>query len=146
MPDSFSKKEKQKRKAQKKKEKEARKQARKEEGKGGSWEDMIAYVDEHGNIVDSAPDETVKKEEINAEDIELGIPKKEYSEEDSLFHGRVSFFNDDKGYGFIKDRDSQESYFVHVNNCLQPIAEGDKVEFETERGDKGMVAVKVKKV
>lgn len=146
MADSFSKKEKQKKKAQKKKEKQARKEARKAEDKSGSLEDMMAYVDENGNIVDTPPDETKKKKVIKAEDIELGVPKKETLPDDHLYSGRVTFFNHDKGYGFIKDKNSQESYFVHMNNCKEPIDEGNNVEFEIERGDKGMVAVKVKKV
>jgi cold shock CspA family protein len=144
MADSFSKKEKQKKKAQKKKEKLARKEARKAEDKSGKLEDMLAYVDEYGNIVDAPPDETKKKEEIKAEDIVLGVPTKVHNPEDDIFHGRVSFFNTDKGYGFIKDKNSKESYFVHMNNCQAPIAENDNVEFELERGDRGMVAVKVK--
>lgn len=145
MPDSFSKKEKEKKKAQKRKEKQARKEARKAEDKKSSLEDMMAYVDEYGNIVDTPPDETKKKEEIKAEDIELGY-KREELPEDSMYEGKVSFFNHDKGYGFIKDKNSQESYFVHINNCQEPIDEQDRVQFELERGDKGMVAVKVKKV
>lgn len=146
MADSFSKKEKQKRKAQKKKEKAARKAARQDESKGSSLDDMIAYVDENGMIVDTPPDETQKKKEIDPETIELGVPKKEdLPEEDPIHQGKVNFFNHDKGYGFIKDRNSQESYFVHMNNCQEPIAEGDRVEFEIEPGPKGMVAVKVKK-
>ena len=146
MADSFSKKEKQKRKAQKKKEKQARKEARKAEEKSGSLEDMMAYVDENGNIVDTPPDETKKKKEIKAEDIVLGVPQKEELPDDHVYQGRVTFFNHDKGYGFIKDKNSQESYFVHMNNCKEPIDEGNNVEFETEPGEKGMQAVKVKKV
>lgn len=145
MADSFNKKEQQKKKAQKRKEKEARKEARKaDNNKGSSLDDMIAYVDENGMIVDTPPDQT-NKQEINAEDIELGIPKKEDLPEDSLYYGKVSFFNHDKGYGFIKDKNSQESYFVHMNNCKEPIEEGDRVEFELEKGDRGMSAVQVKK-
>ena len=147
MADSFSKKEQQKRKAQRKKEKQARKEARKSEDKGSSLDDMIAYVDENGMIVDTPPDENKKKVEIKAESIEIGIPKKEdMPEADAELQGTVAFFNDGKGYGFIKDRDTQESYFVHANNCMEPIVEGDRVQFETERGPKGMVAIKVKKI
>ena len=147
MADSFEKKQKEKRKAQKRKEKLARKEARKAEGKSGSFDDMIAYVDEHGNIVDTPPDETKKKEEIKAEDIEIGIPKTESVPlEEQEFQGKVTFFNDSKGYGFIKDRNSQESYFVHMNNCLEPIGENDRVQFELEKGDRGMQAVRVKKI
>ena len=146
MADSFSKKEKEKKKAQKKKEKAARKEARKAQDKSGSLDDMIAYVDENGMIVDEKPDETKKKKEIKAEDIELGIPKKETLPDDHLYEGKVTFFNHDKGYGFIKDKNSQESYFVHMNNCQEPIDENDRVQFELEPGQKGMAAVKVKKI
>ncbi|MBD3636621.1 MAG: cold shock domain-containing protein [Crocinitomicaceae bacterium] len=146
MADSFSKKEKEKKKAQKKKEKLARKEARKSQDKGGDLDDMIAYVDENGVIVDTPPDEK-KKTEVKAENIELGIPKKEDRvEEDPIHQGKVTFFNHDKAYGFIKDKSSQESFFVHMNNCREPITEGDKVEFELEPGQKGMAAVKVKKI
>ena len=145
MADSFSKKEKEKKKAQKRKEKQARREARKAEEKSGKLDDMIAYVDEFGNIVDTPPDETKKKKEIKAEDIEVSIPKSESIPlEEQVFTGKVTFFNDDKGYGFIKDRDSQESYFVHMNNCLQPIVENDRVEFGVEPGQKGLQAVNVK--
>lgn len=146
MADSFSKKEKQKKKALKRKEKLAKKEAKKSDEKSGKLEDMLAYVDENGNIVDSPPDQTTKKKEIKAEDIELGVPKKEFEPVETEFEGRVSFFNDGKGYGFIKDKNSNESYFVHMNNCQEPIVENDRVQFELEKGDRGMVAVKVKKV
>ncbi|UKN02325.1 cold shock domain-containing protein [Paracrocinitomix mangrovi] len=147
MADSFSKKEQQKKKAQKKKEKLARKEERKAQDKGSSLEAMMAYVDENGVIVDTPPDENKKKKTIKAEDIELGIPKSEnLPEEESLYNGRVTFFNDDKGYGFIKDKNSSTSYFVHMNNCQEPIVEGDNVQFLTERGDRGMMAVQVKKI
>lgn len=147
MADSFSKKEKEKKKAQKRKEKQARKESRKAQEKGSSLEDMMAYVDENGQIVDTPPDETKKKKEIKAENIEIGIPKRESVPlEDQTFKGKVTFFNDDKAYGFIKDRDSQESYFVHMNNCLAPIAERDNVEFKLEKGDRGLQAVEVKKI
>ncbi|MCB9224163.1 MAG: cold shock domain-containing protein [Crocinitomicaceae bacterium] len=147
MADSFSKKEKQKIKAQKKKDKQARKDARKAEDKGGSLENMLAYVDENGMIVSAPPDLSKKKKEIKAEEIELGVPKKDDSPvEEVVLSGKVSFFNDGKGYGFIKDKGSQTSYFVHMNNCEEPIVEGDQVQFLLERSDRGMIAVKVKKI
>lgn len=145
MADSFSKKEKEKKKAQKRKEKLARKEARKAEEKSGKLDDMLAYVDEFGNIVDTPPDETQKKKEVKLEDIEVSVPKTESVPlEEQTFEGKVTFFNDDKGYGFIKDIHSQESYFVHMNNCLQPIAENDRVTFGLEPGQKGLQATNVK--
>jgi len=57
--------------------------------------------------------------------------------------GTVKFFNDSKGYGFIKDADSAKEYFVHVNGCKETIQENDEVTFELEEGRKGLNAVNV---
>ena len=140
--ETFGKKEREKKKAKKRKEKEEARLARKEEGKS-SFDDMIAYVDENGMITDTPPDPTAKKK-VKAEDIVLGIPQKDESDFDPVRKGTVSFFNHDKGYGFIKDSDSQESVFVHINNVTEDITEGNKVSFEVEKGLKGPSAVKVK--
>ena len=103
---------------------------------------MIAYVDAYGNVTDTPPD-PAEKEEINAEDIELGIPKKEKLPDDAPRLGIVSFFNDSKGFGFIRDLDSRESIFVHINNVEGEIKEDSKVSFEVEQGPRGLAAVKV---
>lgn len=144
--ETFSKKEKEKKKIQKRKEKLSKKESRKENAGGSSLDDMMAYVDENGVITDTPPDPTKKKKVIKASNIVLGVPKKEDIEIDPVHQGKVAFFNDEKGYGFIKDLESQESYFVHINNTTEPIGEGDKVSFELESGPKGLVAVKVTKV
>jgi cold shock CspA family protein len=143
--ETFGKKEREKKKAKKRKEKEEARLARKESGKS-SFDDMIAYVDENGQIVDTPPDPTVKKEKVKAEDIVLGIPQKDASDDDPVRKGIVSFFNHDKGYGFIKDTDSQDSMFVHINNVLEEINEGNKVTFEVQPGLKGPEATKVQVV
>lgn len=140
---TFSKSEKEKKKRKKREEKALKREERRANAVEGSLENMMAYVDENGQIVDTPPDLT-KKKAIKAEDIQLGVPVKE--EEDPTHEGRVTFFNTDKGYGFIKDFDNQESYFVHVNGLKQPIDEGDKVKFELIRGEKGMNAINVEKV
>ena len=57
--------------------------------------------------------------------------------------GTVKFFNNAKGFGFIKVSDSDEKIFVHSTNLLEEIREDDKVQFEVEKGDKGLSAVKV---
>lgn len=107
---------------------------------------MIAYVDEYGRITDTPPDPTVKKEEIKLEDIEVSVPKKDKSaEEDPMRTGIVSFFNDSKGYGFIKDTMTKESVFVHINDILDEIKEGNLVTFEIGKGPKGLIAKQVKK-
>lgn len=140
--ETYSKKEKEKKRLKKKQDKLVKKEERKT-GSGKSFEDMLAYVDAYGNIVD-APVDNSDVEEINSEDIEIGIPKREDVEpEDVARKGTVTYYNSSKGYGFIKDHVNQESVFVHVNSVLTPIDEGDKVTFETEMGKKGLTAIKV---
>lgn len=142
--ESFNKKNVRSRKEKKRKEKEKKRIARKEEEKKSSLDDMIAYVDEHGRITDAPPDPS-EKEEIEAEDIELGVPTREVNEEDIIRKGIVSFFNDAKGYGFIKDLETKQTIFVHVNNTLEEIREGNLVTYEIGAGQKGPAAMKVKK-
>ena len=143
--ETFNKKETEKNKEKKRKEKEQRKEERKANKGGSSLEEMMAYVDENGNIVSTPPDPT-KKRIIKEEDIEIGVPKQANRPPDLPRKGRVTFFNDSKGYGFIKDLDSQESIFVHINSVIDQIKENDKVTFEVEMGHKGPNAVRVKVV
>jgi cold shock CspA family protein len=130
-----------------KKEKEEKRQIRKETAKKGkSLEEMMAYIDENGNISSTPPDPR-KKKEIKAEDIEIGVPKQiPIDPKDLIRKGTVTFFNESKGYGFIKDQETQQSVFVHVNSCNDPIQERSKVSFEVEMGPKGLSAVNVKLV
>jgi CspA family cold shock protein len=58
--------------------------------------------------------------------------------------GTVKFFNDAKGFGFIKDSESGKEYFVHANGCVDHIRDNDEVTFELEEGRKGLNAVNVK--
>ncbi len=143
MADSWNKKEREKKKQQEKKEKAERKKERKENASDGNNLDaMIAYVDENGNISNVPPDPS-KRKEIKLEDIEIGVP--EYVEVEEEPHtGKISFFNQEKGFGFIKDLKTQESIFVHINNLPGPVKENDKVIFEIGSGPKGPVAINVK--
>jgi cold shock CspA family protein len=145
--ETFGKKEREKKRLKKQKDKAAKREDRKANNlKGTDLDSMISYVDEFGNPTDVPPDPTLKKKAINADDIVLGVPKREDVYEDPIKKGKVAFFNDSKGYGFITELESQEKFFVHVHGLTEPIAEGDKVEFELERGMKGMNAVRVKKI
>ncbi len=58
--------------------------------------------------------------------------------------GTVKFFNDSKGFGFIKDNESNEEIFVHISGLVDDIREDDEVTFETAQGKKGLNAVNVK--
>jgi len=60
--------------------------------------------------------------------------------------GTVKFFNEAKGFGFIKPSDSSEDIFVHVSGIIDEIRQNDVVEYEVERGKKGLNAVNVKLV
>jgi len=143
--DTFSKKEKEKKRLKKRQDKEQKREDRKANSKGGDLENMLAYVDENGHIVDTPPDPK-KKRIIDVESIVIGVAKREDIEVDAVRKGRVEFFNDSKGFGFIKELETQEKFFVHVNGLLEQIRENDMVSFELERGMKGMNAVRVKKV
>ena len=57
--------------------------------------------------------------------------------------GTVKFFNEAKGFGFIKPADSSEDIFVHATGVVGRIRENDKVKFEIEKGKKGLNAVRV---
>jgi cold shock protein len=61
-----------------------------------------------------------------------------------MYKGTVKFFNEAKGFGFIKDSDSTKEYFVHSNGLKDSIREDDEVTFELEEGRKGLNAVNVK--
>ncbi len=143
--ETFGKKEREKKRLKKKKEKEAKKLARKENNmKGSSFDDMISYVDEYGNPTDTPPDHT-KKVKIDPSEIQISTAKQEKVELDPIRDGVVAFYNEGKGYGFITDKETQEKHFFHVNNVIDPVADGMRVSFELEKGAKGMDAVRVKK-
>jgi cold shock CspA family protein len=145
MAESWNKKDREQRKQKARKEKAEKMQERKEKDKKG-YDDMIAYLDENGNLSATPPDPR-KKVEIKLEDIQIGVPEYVPPTQAELTRtGKVTFFNNAKGFGFIKDLASQESIFVHANNLSAPIQENDKVTFEVEPGQRGPMAVNVKLV
>lgn len=144
--ETFNKKEKEKKKQQKRRDKEEKKEERKANSqKGKGLDEMMAYIDENGNISATPPDPK-KKRIINSEDIQIGVPKQSNEPYDPIRQGVITHFNESKGYGFIKDALTSESVFVHINSLEGPVRENDKVSFEVEMGHKGANAVKVKKI
>jgi CspA family cold shock protein len=57
--------------------------------------------------------------------------------------GVVKFFNDAKGFGFIKVDETGEELFVHSSSLKSPIRENDKVQFDIQQGKKGLNAINV---
>ena len=143
--ETFSKKEREKKRIKKREEKRLKKEERRASSDGGGLDNMMAYVDENGVISDTPPDETQKKKAIKAEQIEISVPRRTEEDESPERLGKVVFFNTDKGFGFIRDLETQEKYFVHVNNITEEIEEDDRVIFEIERTPRGLAAMKVKK-
>lgn len=142
--ETYGKKENDKNRLKKKKEKEQKREERKNSNnKGKSLDEMFAYVDENGNLTSTPPDPN-KKKVINVENIQIGIGRQEAIIQDIVRKGTVAFFNETKAYGFIKDTQTQESVFVHLNGLIDKIKENDKVTFEVEMGQKGPNAIKVK--
>jgi len=142
---TFNKQEKEKKRLKKQKDKREKQAERKANSKSADSDDMIAYVDEYGNITETPPD-PAKKRKISAESIEIGIPKREAVEFDPIRKGRIDFFDHTKGFGFILEHETNDKYFVHVNGLTEEVKENDKVSFELEQGLKGINAVRVKKI
>ena len=142
--ETFSKKENERKKQKKRKDKAEKREERKANSdKGKSFEDMLAYVDENGNLTTTPPDPK-KKKVFREEDMQIGVFKRAAEEpQDTLRTGVVTFFNESKGFGFIKDAGNNDSVFVHINSLKEAVKENDKVTFNVESGHKGLNAVNV---
>lgn len=142
---TFNKRENEKKKIQKRKDKEQRKEERKANKEGKSFEDMLAYVDENGNLTTTPPDLS-KKKAISESDIDLTSRNKGGAGLPFQHQGMVKYFDTTKGFGFIKDSQSGEEFFFHHKSANFPIAQQDRVSFETEMGPKGLNAVRITKI
>jgi CspA family cold shock protein len=65
---------------------------------------------------------------------------------DTQITGTVKFFNEEKGFGFIKHDNSNKETFVHANGLVDQIEANDKVVFDVQEGRKGLNAVNVKRL
>ena len=142
MADSFNKKEREKKKRKRAKDKAEKRRQRKEEGVKPL---EIMYVDEDGNLTATPPD-PAKKSKIKLEDINISTPKLADQEPEGPREGNVKFFNTEKGYGFIEERGTGQSFFVHIDSLIDPIRDRDRVTFEVGNGPKGPIAFDVKVV
>ena len=107
-----------------------------------SLEEQFSYIDENGNLTSEKPDPR-KKRKIKAEDISLGVPDNSQSPPHKERSGIVKFYNEDKGYGFIRDDIDGENIFLHANNLNGQVREQDRVTFDIQKGPKGPVAINV---
>ena len=135
---TFNKLEKEKKRKKKREDKLKKMLARKEAKDSGELvTNEFVYVDYNGNFTDTKPDPSEKKKIIASK-----LSPKREAVKTNGFIGKVNFFDHSKGFGFIIDMENQEKYFVHISECIDEITEGDKVEFDTIKGAKGMNAIK----
>ena len=145
---TFNKSEREKARAKKKKEKLERREQRKleKEKKGKqSLEEQFMYLDENGNLTSTKPD-PARKFTAKLEDISLGVPQNSRADFDTIQRGKVKNFIEDKGYGFITNKATKESIFVHINDAYDGISENHIVEYEIGKGNKGQKAINVVRV
>lgn len=145
--ESFGKKEKEKKRLQIRNEKAEKMADRKASTqKGKPLEDMMAYLDENGNLSSTPPDQS-RRRMFNQEEIQIGVPKQEDRPQPAPRSGMVSYFMESKGFGFINDlNDSQVRIFFHKSQFPGIVKEGMKVSFEVESGPRGLHAIHVKKI
>ena len=125
---TFNKLEREKNKAKKREEKRKKMAARREaKARGDYKQDEFVYVDFNGNFTDTPPD-PAEKEQISLDSIVISTTKKD--DVDDRINGKVTFYDDETGFGFIKNPLNQYSYFFHFSECPDQLSVGDKVEFE----------------
>lgn len=143
--ETFNKKEKEKKRLKQRQEKKEKMEERKANPKSNSLDDMMAYLDENGNLSSTPPDPK-KRKVFNPEDMQISVPKFEEGDAaDATRQGVISFFNEAKGFGFINDAKNGERIFVHINQLTEQVNENEKVIFEVESGPRGLSAVNVRK-
>jgi cold shock CspA family protein len=142
--ESFNKKEKEKKKLKQKQEKREKMEERKANASKKSLDDMMAYIDEDGNLTTTPPDPQ-KKRVFNLEDIEIGVPKQQEEDPNAVNEGTITYFNESRGFGFITSRRYMDRLFFHINSAMEQVKENDIVTFDVEKGPRGLTAVNVRK-
>ncbi|WP_080058465.1 cold-shock protein [Spirosoma aerolatum] len=140
--ETFNKREKEKARQKKKLQKQEKREDRKSNlSKGKSLDQMLAYVDENGNLSSTPP---IYKPSQSKGDGATDGQQNQVAKE-SIREGVLTRFDPVKGYGFIRDKQSRQSVFVHQNELIEPISENDRVIFEIKTTPKGASAIQVKK-
>src|SRR5690606_26127675 len=122
MAGTWNKREREQKKKNLKKQKEEKRQERKDNSsKGKSLDEMLAYVDEFGNLSDTPPPKTDRTNDYIPPTV---ANSNALRQEAAPRTGVITFFDSAKGYGFIKDRQTQESIFAHVNAAHIELKEG----------------------
>ena len=143
--ETFNKREKEKQRQQQKQQKREKMEERKaNSNRGKSLNEMMAYIDEDGNITSTPPDPS-RRRVFQAEEIEIGVPKHTETDDDTNT-GFVDYFNETKGFGFIMDRNTNERLFFHVSQLGEQINQNDEVSYDIEKGIKGFNAVNIRKL
>ena len=141
----FSKREKEKKRIQKRIEKEQRKEDRKAGKEPKSLDEMLAYVDENGDLTSTPPDLS-KKKVIQETEIDLTSKNKRGASPPTTLQGKVKYFDTTKGFGFIIEDQTANEFFFHYKSANFAIGQSDRVNFETEMGPKGVQAVRITRV
>lgn len=147
MATSWNKKERENKKRQERKQKEEKKQTRKEQNVNKKdLSDMLAYIDENGNLSSKPPD-PAKRKEFKVEDILIGVPTFDMRDSEPLFRkGIIVNFNSEKGFGFIEETGTRQQIFVHQSSSDELLKAGLKVQFDTEKSPKGVRAINVTRI
>jgi CspA family cold shock protein len=67
--------------------------------------------------------------------------------ENKTYEGKIKFFNQEKGWGFVTMDGTEEDHFVHISGCIDSeLITGDKVSFALVSGKKGLLAIQVTKI
>ena len=135
---------KEKKKLKQKQEKREKMEERKANASKKSLDDMMAYIDEDGNLTTTPPDPQ-KKRVFNLEDIEIGVPKQQEEDPNAVNEGTITYFNESRGFGFITSRRYMDRLFFHINSAMEQVKENDIVTFDVEKGPRGLTAVNVRK-
>lgn len=142
--ETFNKKQKETKRMQKRQSKESRKQERdNNRQKGVPLSEMLAYVDENGNLTSTPPEHGTLKHVNRPTNIKTA--RNNAANEPAQEHtGTVTFFDEAKGFGFIQDMRTKEKIFVHVSDLVDKVKEHATVTYEVERGKRGLSARKVR--